>query len=224
MFAAVALGAIAAATAGQSLLPKTTHHDATHLADPVNTASAVIGTGGDNQRSLAVQPVAHTVAASAEAQQLAESQHIMGQGGGDAFGAQNANGQTTGATFSKPCDGTVVSTFGGQYGTMHYGIEIRGAQGTSIVAIADGTITAAGPTSGFGQWVKEQLSDGTTLVYARTESYSVHVGQHVSAGDTIAAMGNRGFSNGYSLHLEVWDPNGKKIDPVAWLNTRGVTL
>jgi murein DD-endopeptidase MepM/ murein hydrolase activator NlpD len=37
-------------------------------------------------------------------------------------------------------------------------------------------------------------------------------------------MGNRGFSNGYTLHFEVWDPTGKKIDPLGWLNQRGIAL
>jgi murein DD-endopeptidase MepM/ murein hydrolase activator NlpD len=72
--------------------------------------------------------------------------------------------------------------------------------------------------------VKEQLSDGTTLVYARMDTFSVQVGQHVTPGQQIARMGDRGFGSGYTLHFEVWDPAGKKIDPEAWLNQRGVTV
>jgi murein DD-endopeptidase MepM/ murein hydrolase activator NlpD len=219
VFAAVAFGAIAAATAGHSLLPKTQHHGPVYLADP-GGMSAVIGT---DAQSLEVQPVGHTMNASAEAQQLAESQRITGQQSASTDTATSAN-LTTGVTFAAPAAGTVVSTFGGQYGSFHYGIEIRNTRGTPIVASADGVIIAAGPTNGFGLWVKEQLSDGTTLVYARMDTYSVQVGQHVTAGAQIAAMGNRGFNNGYTLHFEVWDPTGKKIDPVAWLNQRGIAL
>jgi murein DD-endopeptidase MepM/ murein hydrolase activator NlpD len=222
VFAAVALGAIAAATAGQSLLPKTEHHGTTYLADP-GRMSAVIGTNGDGAQSLEVRPVGHTMDASAEAQQLAESQRITGQQSASTDVASPA-GLTTGVTFAAPAGGTVVSTFGGQYGSFHYGIEIKNAKDTPIVASAAGVIIAAGPTSGFGLWVKEQLSDGTTLVYARMDTYSVQVGQHVTAGQQIAAMGNRGFSTGYTLHFEVWDPTGKKIDPEAWLNQRGIAL
>ncbi len=221
VFAAVALGAIAAATAGQSLLPKAEHHGTTYLADSAGT-SAVIGTNADDEQSLEVQPVGHSMDASAEAQQIAESQRITGQQ--SAADVQDPASQTTGATFAAPAAGKVVSTFGGQYGSFHYGIEIKNAKDTPIVASAAGVIIAAGPTSGFGLWVKEQLSDGTVLVYARMDTYSVQVGQHVSAGQQIAAMGNRGFSNGYTLHFEVWDPTGKKIDPEAWLNQRGIAL
>jgi len=221
VFAAVALGAIAAAAAGQSLLPKIEHHATAYLADAGGT-SAVIGTNADDQQSLEVQPVSHAMDASAEAQQVAESQKITGQQ--NATDTAGANSQTTGAMFAAPAAGTVVSTFGGQYGSFHYGIEIKNVKNTPIVASATGVIIAAGPTSGFGLWVKEQLSDGTTLVYARVNTYSVQVGQHVVAGQQIAAMGDRGFSNGYTLHFEVWDPTGKKIDPLAWLNQRGITL
>jgi murein DD-endopeptidase MepM/ murein hydrolase activator NlpD len=215
VFAAVAFGAIAAATAGQSLVPHGEHHEA-YLADP-NGMSAAIGT---NAQSLDVQPVSRGMDASAEAQQIAASQRVTGQ----QTAADPQTGETAGATFAAPAAGTVVSTFGGQYGTFHYGIEIKNVRNTPIVAAADGTIIAAGPTSGFGLWVKEQLSDGTVLVYARMNTYSVQVGDHVHAGQQIAKMGDRGFSTGYTLHFEVWDPTGKKIDPIEWLNQRGVTL
>ncbi|HVV20212.1 MAG TPA: M23 family metallopeptidase [Pseudonocardiaceae bacterium] len=212
VFAAVTFGAIAAATIGQSLVPH--HSHTTALADP----GMSIGT---NSQSLDVAPVQRGRNASAEAQQIAASQRITGQQSVDTL---VQTGTTTGATFAAPAAGTVVSTFGGQYGSFRYGIEIKNVKNTPIVAAASGTIIAAGPTSGFGLWVKEQLPDGTTLVYARMNTYSVQVGQHVAAGQQIARMGDRGFSQGYTLHFEVWDPTGKKIDPMAWLNQRGITV
>ncbi|HEX5494093.1 MAG TPA: M23 family metallopeptidase [Mycobacteriales bacterium] len=214
LFAAVAIGAIAAAATGGSLFPSDTAL-ATPLADP--SSAAVVGTNAD---SLAVRPLNRTVAAGAEAQQLAESQEITGQQTVD--GPQTK--RTTKATFTSPATGTVSATFGGQYGSFHYGIEIKNVKDTPIVAAADGVIIAAGPTSGFGLWVKEQLPDGTTLVYARMDTYSVQIGQHVTAGEQIARMGDRGFGDSYTLHFEVWDPAGKKIDPEGWLNDRGVTV
>jgi murein DD-endopeptidase MepM/ murein hydrolase activator NlpD len=215
VMAAVAIGAVAAASAGQSLLPKMPHHQAPP-ADPGGTV-ALLGSAADNQQALEVQPMARTVDQSEVAAQLAASQQVTN---GSGTNAQNVDA----VTFAKPADGPVVSTFGGQYGTLHYGIEIQGKKDTPIYAAADGEIIAAGPTSGFGMWVKEKLSDGTTLVYARVNDYSVQVGQHVVAGTQIAGMGDRGFSNGYTLHFEVWEPNGTKIDPVQWLSTRGISL
>lgn len=224
VFAAVAIGAIAAASTGQSLLPGTgpsdDHPGTSYLADPAGLAT-VIGTNAGDEQSLEVAPVHRTMDPSAEAHQLAESQAITGQ---QSVTDNGPTGDTARATFTAPAVGTVVGTFGGQYGTFHYGIEIRNTKGTPIVAAADGVIVAAGPTSGFGLWVKERLPDGTTLVYARVDTYSVQIGQHVGAGAQIARMGDRGFGDGPTLHFEVWDPSGKKIDPEAWLNQRGVTV
>jgi murein DD-endopeptidase MepM/ murein hydrolase activator NlpD len=48
----------------------------------------------------------------------------------------------------------------------------------------------------------------------------------VEAGETIALLGNRGQSTGPHLHFEVHQggEEGKRIDPVAWLNERGVSI
>jgi murein DD-endopeptidase MepM/ murein hydrolase activator NlpD len=172
--------------------------------------AVVVNTTGDAAHTLEVQPAARVVDASAEVAQLTESARLTSE--------------VSTAAYVKPADGSVTSTFGGSYGTMHYGIEISGNKDAPILAAANGTIIAAGPTSGFGMWVKEQLSDGTVLVYARMDDFSVSVGQQVTAGQQIARMGDRGFSTGYTLHFEVWNTAGKKIDPEQWLNERGVVL
>jgi murein DD-endopeptidase MepM/ murein hydrolase activator NlpD len=48
----------------------------------------------------------------------------------------------------------------------------------------------------------------------------------VEAGEKIALLGNRGQSTGPHLHFEVHQggEEGKRIDPVAWLNARGVSI
>lgn len=226
VFAAVAIGAIAtssvSAATGRSLVP----HDTAALADPAPLGpAAVVGTDGDTGRSIEVPPPDRMTDPAAEARQLATSQEITGQQSVDtSVDTRVQPGRTARATFTSPAAGTVVATFGGQFGSFHYGIEIANEKDTPIVAAAEGVIIAAGPASGFGLWVKEQLPDGTTLVYARVDTYSVQVGQHVTAGQRIARMGDRGFGAGYTLHFEVWNPESKKIDPEEWLNQRGVTV
>jgi biotin carboxyl carrier protein len=209
VFAAVTLGAITAAAAGQSLMPHAPKLNIAPASQPQDVA-VMLSTDGDVQQSYEVQPAARVIDAAAQVAQLTATQRMTGE--------------ATTAAYVKPANGPVISGYGGSYGTMHYGVEIAGSKDAPIYAAAAGTIIAAGPASGFGTWVKEQLSDGTVLVYARMDGFSVQVGQQVTAGQQIARMGDRGFSTGYTLHFEVWTTAGKKIDPEQWLNQRGIIL
>ncbi len=131
---------------------------------------------------------------------------------------------------AKPADTTVLpvsagqisSGFGSRWGEFHYGVDIADALGTPIHSAMSGTVLEAGPASGFGQWVRVQQEDGTIAVYGHVNDMYVQAGQHVEAGDVIASVGNRGQSTGPHLHLEIWDVNGKKVDPVAWLAGKGI--
>ncbi|MGW4632867.1 M23 family metallopeptidase [Nocardia sp. NPDC004415] len=121
-----------------------------------------------------------------------------------------------------PVGGEISSGYGSRWGAFHYGVDIADAIGTPIRSAMGGTVIEAGPASGFGQWVRVQQDDGTIAVYGHINEYYVQAGDRVDAGDVIAAVGNRGQSTGPHLHLEIWDQNSNKIDPVAWLEGNGV--
>ena len=125
---------------------------------------------------------------------------------------------------SAPAQGTLTSTFGARWGTLHAGVDIANALGTAITAVEDGTVIDAGPASGFGQWVRIRHADGTVTVYGHMETIEVAVGQQVSAGQRIAGMGSRGFSTGVHVHFEVHPNGGGAIDPLPWLAERGIFL
>lgn len=216
MVAAVAVGAFAAAGAGQALHLPHSSGKVTPLADG-HDANAALGVGGNAPAAPDVLPVAKSSDASAEAQKLAKSQRIAAQ-----QAAEEAESRRP--LFVRPADGEFTSGFGGRWGVMHMGIDIANRIGTPIRSAADGTVIEAGPASGFGLWVRIQLDDGTINVYGHIDSFSVHEGQRVRAGQQIARMGNRGFSTGPHLHFEVWNASGRKIDPLPWFNQRGVTL
>jgi murein DD-endopeptidase MepM/ murein hydrolase activator NlpD len=216
VIAAVAVGAFAAAGAGQTLQPSRSSGGVTPLADG-RDAEAALGVGGDAPSAPDVLPLAKNSDASAEAQKLVKSQRIAAQ-----QAAEDAEAHRP--LFVRPAEGEFTSGFGGRWGVMHLGVDIANRIGTPIRSAADGVVIDAGPASGFGLWVRIQLADGTINVYGHVDSFSVHEGQHVRAGEQIARMGNRGFSTGPHLHFEVWNPAGRKIDPLPWLNQRGVTL
>lgn len=129
----------------------------------------------------------------------------------------------------RPTFGIFTSGFGPRWGTHHNGIDIANAIGTPIFSAANGTVISAGPASGFGQWVRIRHDSGDVSVYGHVNTYSVAVGQRVSAGDQIATMGNLGFSTGPHLHFEIWEggtseEGGRVIDPIGWFDSNGVSL
>lgn len=125
-----------------------------------------------------------------------------------------APGDSAAGGWVVPADGRCSSGFGPRWGTFHKGQDIAGEIGTPIVAAAGGSVIAAGPASGYGQWVKVQHPGDVVTIYGHVDSYAVQVGQQVSAGQPIAAIGNRGQSTGPHLHFQI-DRGGEPIDPVS---------
>jgi len=220
--AAVAVGAFAAAAAGQTLkAAQSSSDDIAPLADAKN-ASATLGVGGGTSAAAPeVLAVAKPVVASPEVQQIASTNQIV-QNRAEAAAAAKKEAERP--KFVRPSSGVITSGFGARWGTTHYGLDFAGPIGTPISAAADGVVIEAGPASGFGLWVRIQHADGTITVYGHMQDFSVHEGEKVEAGEQIARTGNRGQSTGPHLHFEVWQPGGKKIDPRPWLIAHGVQL
>ncbi|HEU5471582.1 MAG TPA: M23 family metallopeptidase [Actinophytocola sp.] len=221
--AAVALGAFAAAAAGQTIQgPGQKSNDPTPLAG--GDASALLGSGGvGGDRSLApdILTVSRTADGPLVAKKMAESERFSQALAAE---AQKKQAEALRAKYVKPAEGSLTSGFGARWGTTHYGVDIANKIGTPIRAVADGVVVEAGPASGFGLWVRIQHEDGTISVYGHVDTFSVREGQKVKAGDQIARMGNRGYSTGPHLHFEIWDATGKKLNPAPWLSARGIKL
>jgi murein DD-endopeptidase MepM/ murein hydrolase activator NlpD len=140
-----------------------------------------------------------------------------------ADGAPEAN-VIDGQAFVRPALGRLTSLFGARWGVTHYGVDIANAIGTPIYSLTNGVVEESGPASGFGMWVVVRHPDGERTVYGHVNRSYVSVGQEVRAGERIADIGNRGFSTGPHLHLEVWAPDGTKLNPLAWLARHGIRL
>ncbi|MCJ0905163.1 M23 family metallopeptidase [Rhodococcus sp. ARC_M6] len=123
-----------------------------------------------------------------------------------------------------PVSGTLTSNYGPRWGSTHYGLDIANEIGTPIVSVTAGTVLESGPASGFGLWVRILQDDGTIGVFGHINETLVTAGQKVRAGELIATVGNRGQSTGPHLHYEVWQADGQKVDPMAWLDARGVQI
>lgn len=128
-----------------------------------------------------------------------------------------------GRAYAGPTLGVLTSATGPRWGTTHEGVDIANQVGTPIYAVTDGVVVDAGPAAGFGLWVRIRHPDGYTSIYGHIDRALVRVGQRVNAGQKIALMGNRGRSTGPHLHIEIADPEGRKVDPQVWLAARGVS-
>ena len=121
-------------------------------------------------------------------------------------------------------DGTfkLTSGFGPRGNSFHQGIDLAASEGTDIFAAMDGTVAAAGPASGFGQWivVDSQTPTGkVSTVYGHMypDGVLVRQGESVKEGQHIANIGNNGQSTGPHLHFEWWKggrlSQGQAVDP-----------
>lgn len=106
----------------------------------------------------------------------------------------------------------VTSPYGPRWGTIHYGVDygvVGGAGGKPIYAIKDGTVIAAGPASGFGQWIRldhPASVGGNESVYGHIIP-EVQAGQQVREGQRIGRINPDSSTNGGvapHLHIEVY--------------------
>ena len=212
------ISAMAAGAAAAAAHTATSHAEITQTAT-VLTANASSLTGGGvssditrGAQVIAVQPAAN---AAVHNEELAK---------GMAFANDRAQREARlqQPLFVMPTHGIFTSNFGYRWGVLHAGIDLANSIGTPIVAVSDGVVIDAGPTAGYGMWVKLLHADGTVTLYGHINTALVSVGQRVMAGDQIATMGNRGNSTGPHLHFEVLQGGSERIDPVPWLAKRGL--
>jgi murein DD-endopeptidase MepM/ murein hydrolase activator NlpD len=120
--------------------------------------------------------------------------------------------------FAQPTKSAVrfTSGFGMRWGRMHKGSDFAGPYGTPIYSTADGVVTHAGWSSGYGRLIKIKHAYGIETRYAHLAKIRVKVGQRVSRGERIGDMGNSGRSTGTHLHYEIRE-NGRAVNPMNYI-------
>ena len=211
-----AMAAGAAAAAAHSATHASAHARAETVlaADSASMNGGAISTSYRGMQMVAVQPAANVAVHNAE---LAK---------GVAFAQERAQREARlqRPLFVMPTKGIFTSGFGYRWGVLHAGIDIANSIGTPIRAVSDGVVIDAGPTAGYGMWVKLRHADGTVTLYGHVNTTLVSVGERVMAGYQIATMGNRGNSTGPHCHFEVLLGGTQRVDPVPWLAKRGLSV
>lgn len=109
-----------------------------------------------------------------------------------------------------------TSPFGRRWGRAHEGIDMAAPIGTPIYATADGVVIHAGRMGAYGNLIKIQHEMGIETRFGHLSKIKVKVGQKVSRGSLIGAMGNTGRSTGPHLHYEV-RANGRAMNPMSFI-------
>lgn len=121
-----------------------------------------------------------------------------------------------------PLTGVITSKFGSRTATEivtanHYGIDIAGNTGTSIVSAIDGTVTQNSSEGDYGKHLRIENGEVMTL-YAHCSKLLVNEGDSVKQGQIIAEVGSTGRATGPHLHFEIRREN-RFINPESILGS-----
>ena len=135
------------------------------------------------------------------------------QGGGEVMSPDGTRAPTGTLQWPLPVAGTITSQFGHRIDPItgevssHTGTDIACAEGTPILAAADGTVTVANGLDSwggsYGYYIQIDHGGGLETLYAHCSSICVTTGQQVKAGQVIGYVGHTGRVTGNHLHLEV---------------------
>ncbi|MCY4539470.1 MAG: LysM peptidoglycan-binding domain-containing protein [Chloroflexi bacterium] len=112
--------------------------------------------------------------------------------------------------------GTLRSYNGSAYDRYHHGVDFAGATGTPVLAAADGRVVLADMLNIRGHTTVIDHGWGLYTAYAHQNSIQVSLGEQVTSGQIIGAIGSTGRSTGPHLHWEAW-LNGVNVDPLQWV-------
>jgi murein DD-endopeptidase MepM/ murein hydrolase activator NlpD len=82
----------------------------------------------------------------------------------------------------------------------HFGIDFAAPAGTPVGASADGVVTEAGWSGGFGKMVRLRHANGYQTLYGHLSHIAVRAGQRVAQGELIGRVGATGLAT--APHLD----------------------
>ena len=147
------------------------------------------------------------------------------QGGGELMSPDSTRIPTGTLQWPLPVAGTITSQFGHRVDPItgevssHTGTDIACAEGTPILAAADGIVTVANGLDSwggsYGYYIQIDHGGGLETLYAHCSSICVITGQQVQAGEVIGYVGHTGRVTGNHLHIEV-HINGSRADAMSY--------
>ena len=114
-----------------------------------------------------------------------------------------------------PVTGRITSRYGERSSlrrSTHTGLDIACTTGTDIKVVSNGTVTFSGKKGSYGNLIIVDHGNGVETWYGHCSKLYAKVGDTVTAGDVIAAVGSTGNSTGPHLHFEI-RINGECVNP-----------
>ena len=124
------------------------------------------------------------------------------------------------ASMAWPVQARITSGFGLRihpilrFARMHRGVDFGARYGAPIVAAADGQVSRAGWSGGYGQQVRIAHGGGILTSYSHMSRTVVAPGSMVRQGQLIGYVGSTGLSTGPHLHYEVYR-GGVAVNPLS---------
>lgn len=117
-----------------------------------------------------------------------------------------------------PVRGEVTNRFGSSRsdtGVSWKGLFIHANEGSDVKSVASGRVVFADWMRGFGNLIIVDHGSGYMSLYGNNQAVLKQVGDEVSAGDSIAAVGNSGGNESSGLYYEL-RRQSKPFDPLSW--------
>ena len=120
-----------------------------------------------------------------------------------------------GMHFFTPLSGVVSQGFDP---VLHPYIDITAPAGSVVLSILDGTVIFAGWNDESGYTIQIQHANDIVSIYKHNQKLLKKTGDKVSAGASIALVGNTGsLTTGDHLHFELWY-KGDAVDPTKYIS------
>ncbi|CAM5339087.1 M23 family metallopeptidase [Streptomyces canus] len=169
--------------------------------------------------------------ASSSSSKAKKTQKAESRSSSKSTAATQSSATTSSSGYTLPVTGATIGTGYRVAGSMwssgyHTGVDFVVPTGTSLKAVAAGTVVSAGWGGAYGNQVVIKLNDGYYAQYAHLSQLSVSAGQTVTEGQQIGLSGATGNVTGPHLHFEIrTTPDyGSDVDPVAYLRSKGVAV
>ncbi len=120
-----------------------------------------------------------------------------------------------------PLSGNLLARYGGKLpdGRNSSGVLIGAPAGSTITAVADGTVVFSDWMTGYGMILIVDHGNGYMSLYAHNDTLLRDAGATVKKGEAVAKVGNSGGQGVTALYFEL-RRNGQPVDPGSWLQRR----